>query len=156
MAHPPRPAAGLLGIALALALPLASCVMADTVSCDPARIGYAESAMGFDYRGDFPSPLAEILSRGEEERLASAGVSYATLAPDTRRAVRAEWQETIRRLFAGTLSPTFTGGDEPDFDLLRAAAPTMLARLKACGPAADARLAYLKDIALESPPGDVE
>jgi hypothetical protein len=130
--------------------------MAGPVSCDAEAIGYAESAMGIDYRADHPSPLAEILSRGEEERLASAGVSYGALAPDVRRAVRQEWQETIRRLFAGTLSPTFTGGDEPDFDLLRSAAPTMLARLKACGPAADPRLAYLSAIRLDGPGGDVE
>lgn len=130
--------------------------MGGPISCDPEKIGYAGSAMGFDYRADHPPPLAEILSRGEEERLASAGVSYAALAPDVRRAVRREWQETIRRLFAGTLSPGFTGGDEPDFDLLRSATPTMLARLKACGPAADPRLAYLASIPLEGSGGDVE
>lgn len=145
-----------LGLALALALPLASCVMADAVSCDPDRIGYAESQMGFDYRADYPSPIAEILSRGEEERLANAGGGYAELSPEIRRAERQEWQETIRRLFDGTLPPSFTGGDEPDFDFLRGAAPTMLARLKACGPAADPRLAYLASIPLEGPDGDVE
>ena len=112
------------------------------------------SQLGLSYER-YADPLPAILSQGEAERL-SDGVAYAEMERSVRRALRREWRKTLRLLFAGTLPPSFQGGDEPNFDFLRGAAPEMLARLKACGPAADRRLAYLEDVPLEVSGGDVE
>ena len=125
--------------------------MSDTAhSCDPSSIGpVVPSDMNLRYAGRYENPLPAILSQGEMERLAAAKVTYAQLAPKERRAIKAEWRTTLKQMFEGTLPNTVTGAsNEPTFDLLRAAAPQMLARLKACGPAADPRLAYLVDIPL--------
>lgn len=135
---------------LSVGVAAAACAPAAVTSCDPAKIGFTKSTMGVNY-ARYKSPLREILSQGEQERLSTVQ-PYASMAPKIRRAVKKEWRDTLKELFAGTLSPTFTGGDEPDFDFLRAAAPQMLKRLKACGPAVDKRLAYLDGITLESPP----
>jgi hypothetical protein len=139
-----------------LTLSVALCACADArTGIDCASPGDpVPSVLGINY-GKYAPPLPAILSRGEAERVAAIP-NFASLDRKLQRAVKQEWRAMLKRLFNGTLSPTFTGGDEPDFDLLRAAAPNMLAALKACGPSADARLSYLDGISLESPAGDQE
>ena len=63
----------------------------------------------------------------------------------------------VNALFAGTLTDTFTGAiGEPSMEFFRSATPRMLARLSACGPSVDPRLAYLANIRLEPEGGDRE
>lgn len=112
------------------------------------------SVLGLKY-DRYQDPLPAILSQGEAERL-SYVPNFASLSGKLQRAVRKEWQTTLDQLFKGTLPRTFQGGDDTDFDFLRGAAPVMLARLKACGPTTDKRLAYLTDIPLSSPAGNSE
>lgn len=133
---------------------LTACADAQSgINCD--TIGAeVPSVLGVKY-GSYSPPLPAILSQGEAERLAAVP-NYANLSGKLKRAVKREWRTTLKQLFAGTLHPTFQGGDDTDFDFLRGAAPVMLARLKACGPAADKRLTYLDTIPLESPAGDQE
>ncbi len=135
----------------------ASCVQGQAVSCNPAEIGSAPSRLGIDYANRLPSPLAEIFAQGEAERLASLTSDPGSLNAAQIAALRQEWRDLINGLFAGTLPDSFTGSaDEVTLDLARAAAPTMLARLKACGPDADPRLAYLKNVRLDMSGGDLE
>jgi len=129
--------------------------------CDLSEIRLEPSAMGIDYTALYPSPLAEILSQGEAERLApkpsNPSFDYSSYSDEIRKSLSNEWTRMLAALFDGTMKRTFSGApDEPSFDFLRAASPEMLARLKACGPAADPRLAYLVDIPLKSFAGDVE
>ncbi len=127
---------------------LMSCSTAQAIDCNPATIGYVESRLGLDYRALAPSPVAEILSKAEAERTAKSG-DLSTLSGAQRDAFRAEWRMIVDQLLAGTLPGSFTGAaSEPSLDDLRILAPNALAQLQACGPNADARLAYLRDILL--------
>ncbi len=140
MRHFARWQAALIGL-----VALMGCNAAQGGSCDPAVIGYAESRVGIDYRKLIASPIAEILSRGEAERLAGAEpVSKSDL-----RALGTEWRALVTGLLAGSLPGSFTGTSEPSMDTLRIMTPSMLALLQKCGPDADPRLAYLRDITLE-------
>lgn len=143
--------------AAGLLLALSACVGAQSISCDPAKIGYTPSALGIDYRKNLASPLAEILSQGEVERLAALRSSGSDLTPKTKASVKALWRATINQMFAGDLAPNFTGTpSEPSFDLLRTTTPQMFARLKACGPQADPRLSYLRNVPLKGMQGNFE
>lgn len=137
--------------ALAAVLLAAGPGAARATDCDPARIGYAASALGVDYRARFPAPLAGILSQGEAEHLAARRAAGNPPGPEDRARVRDFWLDALDLMFAGRLAPGFTGAaSEPSFDLFRATAPQMLARLRECGPAADGRLTYLRDAPLET------
>lgn len=135
-------------------LVFAACADAGSgIRCD-ALGAPVPSVLGLDYE-QYADPLPAILSQGEAERLAAVP-NFLDLPTKLKRAVRAEWRTTLKQLFDGSLPRTFQGGDDTDFDFLRGAAPTMLARLKACGPAVDPRLAYLVDVPLKGVPGDAE
>jgi hypothetical protein len=122
-----------------LALALTGCETAQAVTCDPAQIGFVESRLGIDYRALAPSPVADILSQAEVEYL---GNTDASLGDAT-----VFWSALTSGLLAGTLAGSFTGaGSEPSLDNLRIQSPNALALLQACGPAADARLDYLREI----------
>lgn len=139
--------------ALAAAVILTGCGpgISQADDCDPARIGDTPSALGIDYRGRLPSPLAEIIAQGEAEYLATRHAGGNPLTPRTQAGVRQYWRDAINLMFAGQLAPGFTGTPgEPSFDLFRDTAPQMLARLKDCGPKVDARLGYLRDVPLGS------
>jgi hypothetical protein len=124
---------------------LMGCNSALAIDCDPAKIGYVESRLGLDYRTLAPSPVAEILSKAEAERIAKSD-DLSTLSGAQRDAFAAEWRKLIDWLLAGTLAGSFTGSaSEPNIDDLRILTPNALAQLQAC---ADARLAYLRDISL--------
>ncbi len=138
-------------------LGLSGCSVAQSVSCDPAKIGYSPSKLGIDYRKNLTSPLAEILSQGEVERLKGMQESGSDLSPQTLASVKTLWRAMINQMFAGNLAAGFTGTpSEPSFDLMRGATPQMFARLKACGPAADPRLKYLRDVPDQNNPGNLE
>ncbi len=125
---------------------LMGCSAALGDECNPARIGYAESRVGIDYRNLAPSPVAEILSQGEVERLALTD----TLTKQDLRDLGHEWRFLVKGLLAGSLPGSFTGASsEPTMDNFRALTPKMLALLQKCGPDADPRLAYLRDITLD-------
>jgi hypothetical protein len=115
------------------------------VGCDPALIGYSTSRLGLDYRTMTPSPVAEILSQAEAERI-SHGVDLSVVA--ARKKFASEWSVLIQGLLAGTLPRSFTGAAEPSLDDFRALTPKALAQLKRCGPQADARLTYLREVSL--------
>jgi hypothetical protein len=133
------PATALLGMILM------GCNTASAVDCDPATIGYVESRLNVDYRALAPSPVAEILSQAEAERIAQSG----DLSGSQRNELATKWRRLVDGLLAGTLPGSFTGtASEPSLDELRALTPNALALLQACGPDADARLAYLRDISL--------
>jgi hypothetical protein len=133
------------GMAALAGVALMACDTARAGNCDPATIGYVQSRLDLDYRSLAPSPVAEILSRAEAERLAAAGELSAAAQAD----LAAKWRLLVERLLAGTLAPTFTGtASEPSLDELRALTPAALALLRSCAPDADPRLAYLRDISL--------
>lgn len=134
-----------LQVTVLLVMALMGCNAASAVDCDPATIGYVDSQLNLDYRALAPSPVAEILSQAEAERLAHA----SDLSGAQRDELAAKWRDLVEKLLAGTLPGSFTGtASEPSLDELRALTPNALAQLQACGPDADARLAYLRDISL--------
>lgn len=137
-------------------LVLAGCSSGIAQTCDSARIGFAGSSLGFDYKSTLASPLAEIVSQGEVERLAAASIAPGEVSARDFPILRGEWQELITRLFSNTLPDQFDGGSVQSMDFLRDVTPVMLARLKKCGPAADPRLAYLADVRLEPTAGVLE
>ena len=104
-------------------------------ACDADGIGPAQpSTLGLWYATRFRDPLPAILSQGEAERLAALDPPFAARPAPQQRAIRREWRQIVKGLFAGTLPQTFTGTPDPTFDTLRAVAPRMLARLVECGP----------------------
>ena len=135
---------------------VSGCVSAQAQTCDARQIGFTASVLGIDYREKLPSPLAEIFAQGEVERLAAMARAPASLSAKEKTVLRAEWRAAINRLFAGTLPESFDGGDTLSLDFLRTVSPTMLSRLKACGPGADARLAYLAGVSLRATGGNAE
>lgn len=143
-------------LAIGMLALVSGCMSAQTESCDARQIGFTASVLGIDYRERLPSPLAEIFAQGEVERLATMARDPASLSATEKTLLRTEWRAAINRLFAGTLPESFDGGDTLSLDFLRTVSPTMLSRLKACGPGADARLAYLAGVSLRPTGGDVE
>lgn len=142
-------------IASGLAL-LAGCLSVDAASCDPAKIGFRASSLGFEYKTKLSSPLAEIISQGEGERLAALSIEVADLSAAQRTALRDEWRELVTQLFNGSLPDGFDGGNVLSLDFIRSVAPNMLKQLKECGPRADARLSYLQNVSLKLTAGTSE
>ncbi len=145
-----------IGLTIGVLVLVSGCVSAQAESCDVREIGFTPSALGIDYRERLPSPLAEIFAQGEAERLAAMSRDPASLTVKEKALLRAEWRAAINRLFAGTLPESFDGGDTLSLDFLRIVSPTMLSRLKACGPGADVRLAYLAEVSLQTTGGNSE
>ena len=103
------------------------CSPAQSGPCDPAIIGYADSRLGVDYRALAPSPVAEILSQAEVERLAKVD-SFAFMGAPAQKQVSTLWRSLITGLIEGTLPASFTGSaTEPSLDNLRILTPNALA-----------------------------
>jgi hypothetical protein len=127
------------------------CSSAQAVDCMPGTFHFVKSRLGVDYRTLARSPVAEILSQAEAERLRHSG-DLSALSAVQRKALVAEWRKLVADLLAGTLPPSFTGASsERSLDDLRLLSPRALMLLKACGPNADPRLIYLRNISLSVP-----
>lgn len=117
---------------MAACLCLLACAPVTTAqTCDPAQINLADSALGMNYAKMAASPIAEILSQGEQEYLSYSKLLIAGGRIQANHQRRL-WRNQVKGLLRRKLPENSEDIKTPNIMFFRLATPNMFQALRRC------------------------